>query len=245
MERRARRASADSVLVEPGRDDLVPGAMVACGSCLTSGDDGATLAQERDERADEAGRGDEQHDEGLQHHRQGERGLRDALHRQPAGVQAAEQQPANTMPTGRERPSSATVIASKPTEPTMPWLSGVGTPLAAGPIATWTPARPASMAPAMVIVMMVVRATSMPAVAAACGLAPTARIAKPIVERSMQPPDADRRQQRHEEAHVELAEDAGERGGGVHLGRDRVLAARPQEGRRGEKPREDAHRRCS
>lgn len=32
--------------------------------------------------------------------------------------------------------------------------------------------------------MIVVRATLMPAVAAACGLAPTARIAKPVVERS-------------------------------------------------------------
>ena len=34
------------------------------------------------------------------------------------------------------------------------------------------------------MVMIVVRATLMPAVAAACGLAPTARMAKPVVERS-------------------------------------------------------------
>ena len=74
-------------------------------------------------------------------------------------------------------------MASKPMDPTMPPDSGTGTPDALGPSAAWTPASPAR-APASTMVMIVVRATLIPAVAAACGLAPTARIAKPTVDRS-------------------------------------------------------------
>src|SRR5690606_21994054 len=90
---------------------------------------------------------------------------------------APKSKPAKKVPHGVERPSRATVIASKPSEPAMPAVSTFSVPATCA-----TPAAPAS-APARAIARMVVRATLMPAVCAASGLCPTARNSKPTVER--------------------------------------------------------------
>ncbi len=51
----------------------------------------------------------------------------------PPACSAPNSKPASTMPSGLDRPRSATVIASNPIEPTIPSVSGTGTPEAVGP----------------------------------------------------------------------------------------------------------------
>ena len=116
----------------------------------------------------------------------------------------------------------------------MPADSGTGTPEAVGPSAAWTPARPAS-APASTMVITVVRATLMPAVAAACGLAPTARMAKPVVDRSSSHQTATAASSDSDEAEVQLAA-LQPREGGVPVDdrRDRVGPPGPLERRGGQ-----------
>ncbi|SIN19678.1 Uncharacterised protein [Mycobacteroides abscessus subsp. abscessus] len=83
------------------------------------------------------------------------------------------------MPHGVERPSRATVIASKPKEAATSPVSTFSVP------ATWVaPARPASP-PDSSMTTMYPALTLIPAVRAAFGLAPTARRRNPIVERSI------------------------------------------------------------
>lgn len=90
---------------------------------------------------------------------------------------APKSRPAKKVPHGVERPSSATVMASKPSEPATPAVSTFSVPATCA-----TPAAPAS-APAKAMARMVERATFTPAVRAASGLCPTARNSKPMVER--------------------------------------------------------------
>ena len=108
------------------------------------------------------------------------------------------------MPSGLDRPSRATVIASKPIEPTMPADSGTGTPEAVGPRAACTPASPAS-APASIMVIIVVRADAHPGGRRGVRVGPD-RADREAGGRAVQhPPDADRGQQRQHEAEVQLA----------------------------------------
>src|SRR5690606_1901188 len=97
----------------------------------------------------------------------------DSMKRPPVDS-AANSRPASTMPTGPERPSSATVIASKPMLPATPSVRRFSVP------STWTaPARP-TRAPATARTRKEVRAVEMPATCAARGFEPTARKWKPI-----------------------------------------------------------------
>ncbi len=67
------------------------------------------------------------------------------------------------------------------------------------------------------MVITVVRATLIPAVAAACGLAPTARIANPVVDRSSSHQTTTGGEQGQTEAEVQLAAlQPGEGGVPVH-----------------------------
>ena len=152
----------------------------------------------------------------------------------PPACSAPNSSPASTMPSGLDRPSRATVIASKPIEPTMPADSGTGTPDAVGPSAACTPASPAS-APASDHGDDGGPADAHPAVAAACGLAPTARIAKPMVDRSSIHQTATAASSATSEAEVQLAA-LQPREGGVPVDDrgDRVGPPGPLEGRRGE-----------
>ena len=139
---------------------------------------------ERNDLGDQRRCGHEQHDQRLQHGGQGERGLGDALHGQSAGVQRPEQQPRQhraerfgpAQQRHRDGVEADGADDARPTAaPALPPRSGPAPPAP-------RPARPARRPATMLIT--VVRPTLMPAVAAACGLAPTARMAKPIVERS-------------------------------------------------------------
>src|SRR5690606_5072269 len=87
---------------------------------------------------------------------------------------------APSTPTGFERPSSATVIASKP----IPASTSVEKPVVEVPSTCVTPAS-ATSAPETTMTHTVVRPTSMPATRAARGFSPTARKVKPSFERSM------------------------------------------------------------
>src|SRR5690606_4583949 len=97
----------------------------------------------------------------------------------PPARSAPNSRPARTVPSGRERPSRATVIASKPKLAATPAVSTFSVPSTCA-----APPRPAS-APAIAMTQTVTHATEMPAVRAACGFSPTARKRKPSVERSM------------------------------------------------------------
>jgi hypothetical protein len=77
--------------------------------------------------------------------------------------------PASTVPKGLPRPSSATVIASKPMPPAIPRVRARSVPRTC-----MAPARPASE-PAIAITKKYWVSTLIPNARAACGLAPTAR----------------------------------------------------------------------
>lgn len=96
----------------------------------------------------------------------------------PPALSAPKSRPDQNTPHARERPSSATVMASKPSEPAMPPVRNCSVPCTCA-----EPARPASR-PATVMATTVTAPTFMPAVRAAAWLAPTARRRKPRVERS-------------------------------------------------------------
>ena len=97
----------------------------------------------------------------------------------PPAVRAPKSSPARTVPSGRDRPSRATVMASKPTDPAMEVVRLCCVP-STGPVA----ARPHS-APETTMTRAVTRGTPIPAVRAACGLEPVARNWKPNSLRSM------------------------------------------------------------
>ena len=97
--------------------------------------------------------------------------------RLPPARSAPNSSAASRTPHGLPRPSSATVMPSKPM---LPATEPVNAP--AVPSSTVVPPRPAS-APAMIIVPVYETATLIPAVRAASGLRPTARSSKPNVER--------------------------------------------------------------
>ena len=106
----------------------------------------------------------------------------------PPACNAPTSRPPNRVPHGVERPSRATVIASKPTLESMPGTTWKEVAPSVRMIAPARPARP----PAISIACTVELDTLMPAVRAAAGLAPTARSRKPMVlrESSHQTPSA-------------------------------------------------------
>ena len=166
---------------------------------------GLAGADERDQLGHQRGRGHEEHDQRLQRGGQRERGLRDALHGQAAGVQGAEEQPGEH---GAERGGPAEqgdgdrVEADRADDARRRAGRAGRTPTGRAPPAR---RRGPRAPPATAIVMTVVRATLMPAVAAACGLAPTARIAKPVVERSRNHQTKTAARIASDEAQVQLA----------------------------------------
>ena len=97
----------------------------------------------------------------------------------PPARSAPKSRPASTVPRGRERPRSATVMASKPMVPTTDssmlfWVPRTGA-VAASP----------HRAPEIIMTRLVTQGTLMPAVRAASALRPVARSWKPRRERSM------------------------------------------------------------
>lgn len=97
---------------------------------------------------------------------------------------APNNRPASTTPSGRERPSSATVMASKPSVPMMVPVICVGVPVSScGAVTIITPPRPAN-APASAMVMIVMFDTLAPDTAAAFGFRPTAFSCTPNFVRS-------------------------------------------------------------
>ncbi len=97
----------------------------------------------------------------------------------PPARRAPNSRPAPNTPIGLERPSRATVMASKPKESATSGFS-----IFSVPETRLMPASPDSP-PETAIAMMYMRFTDTPAVRAASGLAPTARSWKPMVERCM------------------------------------------------------------
>jgi hypothetical protein len=95
----------------------------------------------------------------------------------PPARSAPNSRPARNVPSGLDRPSSATVIASKPKDAATPAVSTFSVPSTCA-----APARPAS-APATTMTHRYTEFTLMPAVLAALALEPTARNWKPIVDR--------------------------------------------------------------
>ncbi len=102
--------------------------------------------------------------------------VRDCIAKPPAR-RAPNSRPAKKVPSGLDRPSSATVIASNPKLAAMPAVRTFSVPRTCAVPAM--PARP----PATSITSRYIRLTLMPAVRAALGLDPTARNANPIVDR--------------------------------------------------------------
>ena len=152
----------------------------------------------------------------------------------PPACSPPNNSPASTIPRGLDRPSRATVIASKPIDPTMPADSGTGTPDAVGPSAACTPASPAR-APASTMVITVVRCDAHPRGRGGVRVGPHRLDGEPGGRPVQQPPDGHGGHQRHHEAEVQLAA-LQPREGGVPVDDrgDRVGPARPLERRRGE-----------